>query len=75
MTRAGFDNVSCSRLLDKPKVGARNDEYEEEPHAMFIHNKKLQYTVHVGSPNPAFAKMCLEQFGGPNGNSLPPCVT
>ncbi|MFN2448276.1 MAG: manganese catalase family protein [Candidatus Baltobacteraceae bacterium] len=34
---------------------------------MFVHNKKLQYTVHVDSPNPAFAKMCLEQFGGPNG--------
>lgn len=34
---------------------------------MFVHNKKLQYTVHVDEPNPAFAKMCLEQFGGPNG--------
>jgi len=34
---------------------------------MFLHNKKLQYTVHVDQPNPAFAKMCLEQFGGPNG--------
>lgn len=34
---------------------------------MFVHNKKLQYTVHVDSPDPAFAKMCLEQFGGPNG--------
>ncbi len=34
---------------------------------MFIHNKKLQYTVHVDTPDPAFAKMCLEQFGGPNG--------
>jgi Mn-containing catalase len=34
---------------------------------MFLHNKKLQYTVRVDSPNPAFAKMCLEQFGGPQG--------
>lgn len=34
---------------------------------MFVHNKKLQYTVHVDEPDPAFAKMCLEQFGGPNG--------
>ncbi len=34
---------------------------------MFLHNKKLQYTIHVDGPNPAFAKMCLEQFGGPNG--------
>ncbi len=34
---------------------------------MFVHNKKLQYTVHVDSADPKFAKMCLEQFGGPNG--------
>jgi Mn-containing catalase len=34
---------------------------------MLLHNKKLQYTVHVDAPNPAFAKLCLEQFGGPNG--------
>lgn len=34
---------------------------------MFTHNKKLQFTVHVDAPNAAFAKMCLEQFGGPNG--------
>jgi Mn-containing catalase len=34
---------------------------------VFVHNKKLQYTVHVDGPNPAFAKMCLEQFGGPQG--------
>jgi Mn-containing catalase len=34
---------------------------------MLFHNKKLQYTVRIGESNPAFAKMCLEQFGGPNG--------
>src|SRR5579884_1564325 len=34
---------------------------------MFVHNKRLQYTVHVDSADPQFAKMCLEQFGGPNG--------
>jgi Mn-containing catalase len=34
---------------------------------VFYHNKKLQYTVHVDQPNPAFAKMCLEQFGGKDG--------
>jgi Mn-containing catalase len=34
---------------------------------MFLHNKRLQYTVHVDEANPDFAKMCLEQFGGPNG--------
>jgi Mn-containing catalase len=34
---------------------------------MFIHNKKLQYTVRVSEPNPALASLMLEQFGGPQG--------
>jgi Mn-containing catalase len=34
---------------------------------MFLHNKRMMYTVHVDEPNPQFAKMLLEQFGGPNG--------
>lgn len=34
---------------------------------MFLHNKKMMYTVRVDEPNPAFAKLLLEQFGGPNG--------
>jgi Mn-containing catalase len=34
---------------------------------MFLHNKKLQFTVHVDEPNPLFAKQLLDQFGGPNG--------
>ncbi len=34
---------------------------------MFLHNKRMMYTVRVDSPNPMFAKMLLEQFGGPNG--------
>ncbi len=34
---------------------------------MFIHNKKLQYTVRVSEPNPALGSMMLEQFGGPDG--------
>ena len=34
---------------------------------MFIHNKKMMYTVRVDQANPNFAKMLLEQFGGPNG--------
>jgi Mn-containing catalase len=34
---------------------------------MFLHNKKMMYTVRVDEPNPEFAKMLLEQFGGPNG--------
>jgi Mn-containing catalase len=34
---------------------------------MFLHNKRMMYTVRVDQPNPYFAKMLLEQFGGPNG--------
>jgi Mn-containing catalase len=34
---------------------------------VFLHNKRMMYTVRVDQPNPNFAKMLLEQFGGPNG--------
>lgn len=34
---------------------------------MFMHNKRLQYTVRVGAPDPALANLMLEQFGGPQG--------
>jgi len=34
---------------------------------MFIHNKRLQYTVRVGETNPGLASLLLEQFGGADG--------
>jgi Mn-containing catalase len=34
---------------------------------MFMHNKRLMYTVRVGAPNPKLANLILEQFGGPDG--------
>ncbi|MDG9883798.1 MULTISPECIES: manganese catalase family protein [Pseudomonas] len=34
---------------------------------MFMHNKRLQYTVRVSAPDPALANLLLEQFGGPQG--------
>jgi Manganese containing catalase len=34
---------------------------------MFIHNKRLQYTVRVGGPDPGLANLLPEQFGGPQG--------
>ena len=34
---------------------------------MYHHTKKLMYTVKVGSPDPQFGNMLLEQFGGANG--------
>ena len=34
---------------------------------MYHHVKKLMYTVNVGTPEPRFGNMLLEQFGGANG--------
>ena len=34
---------------------------------MYHHLKKLMYTVRVGTPDPKFGNMLLEQFGGANG--------
>lgn len=34
---------------------------------MYHHVKKMMYTVNVGTPDPPFGKMLLEQFGGANG--------
>src|SRR5579884_3474725 len=34
---------------------------------MFMHNKRLQFTVRVSEPNPGLANLMLEQFGGPQG--------
>ena len=34
---------------------------------MFMHNKRLMYTVRVSEPNPTLSSLLLEQFGGPQG--------
>ena len=34
---------------------------------MYHHVKKLMFTVNVGTPDPKFGNMLLEQFGGANG--------
>lgn len=34
---------------------------------MYHHIKQLMYTVNIGTPNPRFGNMLLEQFGGANG--------
>lgn len=34
---------------------------------MFVHNKRLQYTVRVAEPNAPLGSLLLEQFGGPDG--------
>ena len=40
---------------------------------MYRHIKKLMYTVNVGTPDPRFGNMLLEQFGGANGELPLPC--
>ncbi|CAG9171480.1 manganese catalase family protein [Cupriavidus respiraculi] len=40
---------------------------------MFIHNKRLQYTVRVARPDPGLANLLLEQFGGPQGELAAAC--
>src|SRR4051812_33063077 len=34
---------------------------------MYMHNKRLMYTVRVSEPDPRLATIMLEQFGGPQG--------
>ena len=34
---------------------------------MFFHKKELMYTVKIDEPNPRFAQLLLEQFGGATG--------
>ncbi len=34
---------------------------------MFMHNKRLMYTVRVSEPDPKLASLMLEQFGGADG--------
>lgn len=40
---------------------------------MFVHNKRLQYTVRVSEGNPGLANLMLEQFGGPQGELAAAC--
>src|SRR5580704_2409150 len=44
-----------------------------ERKTMFVHNKRLQYTVRVAAPNPGLANLLLEQFGGPQGELAAAC--
>ncbi|BBP83895.1 non-heme catalase KatN [Pseudomonas sp. Pc102] len=65
-------NPRCTRRITSE--GARNAFQNAEgtgstveEYVMFVHNKRLQYTVRVGAPNPGLANLLLEQFGGPQG--------
>lgn len=39
----------------------------QNPDTMFHHNKELQFNARVSKPDPRFARLLLEQFGGANG--------
>ena len=34
---------------------------------MWLYEKKLQYPVKIKNPNPAYAKIIMDQYGGPDG--------
>ncbi len=36
---------------------------------MWSYEKKLQYPINIKNPNPAFAKLMITQFGGPDGEN------
>jgi Mn-containing catalase len=60
-------NNICSLLsIDGAYIRGRLLTSREEQ-TMFIHNKRLQYTVRVAQPNPGLANLLLEQFGGAQG--------
>ena len=37
---------------------------------MFIYEKKLQYPIHIKTPNPKLAAVIISQYGGPDVNRL-----
>ena len=36
---------------------------------MFNYEKRLQYPVNIKNPNPKYAQIILEQYGGPDGEA------
>jgi len=43
---------------------------------MFYHSKELQFKARVSKPDPRFARLLLEQFGGGNGElKASPAIT
>ena len=52
----------------RAKASVQNPKrLEPEGGHMYHHIKELMYTVEVGTPDPDFGNMLLEQFGGANG--------
>jgi Mn-containing catalase len=55
-----------SKILDKPFLNVFN-YFTITPKNMFYHVKELQFNARVSKPDPKFARLLLEQFGGGNG--------
>jgi Mn-containing catalase len=49
------------------EFGRTNQVPFERENAVYHHIKKLMVTINVGTPEPRFGRMLLEQFGGANG--------
>jgi len=59
-------------VIDGPRANRSTPQPQEEI-GMFVHNKRLQYTVRVRETNPGLANLLLEQFGGPQGELAAAC--
>ena len=60
----GSAEAVMSRVLARLRLGCKSSSRRC---LMFVHNKRLMYTVRVSEPNPRLATLMLEQFGGPDG--------
>ncbi len=56
--------IGKARMVNRGTIDA---PLSQKQSTMYHHIKKLMYTVRVGTPDPKFGKMLLEQFGGANG--------
>ncbi|BBY81561.1 manganese catalase [Mycolicibacterium pulveris] len=53
--------------LFTPGIPPRPEQSNSREAPMFVHNKDLQFEVRVEKPDPRFATLLQEQFGGANG--------
>jgi Mn-containing catalase len=72
-------NIDCvflqyRRSLSEKWLPTQNDPSDcaaesipKEDIRVFLHNKRMIFTVRIDQPDAKFAKLLLEQFGGPNG--------
>src|SRR5689334_148 len=61
--------VNDAPYVSRPlyRARARTPQIQATGEKMYHHVKELMFTVNVGTPDPRFGNMLLEQFGGANG--------